>query len=335
MSLLQSDDYFNKLIDDMKSKLRVRDSAIHTLEGIPKFVFICGKQIINDTTGKIIDEDILLKDENKRYAIMNDLIEYKTPVVGFSGDRNVVLPIISELLYDPVSHALTDMLTFEGILCNLSDDIILIVESDGTKCELGAFASDPNLAKKLCIINDCNYEDKPSFIARGPIRKVNEISQKIIYVDFSSLKAFKENRALMNCLDNIKKKKVVYKSNNDEEDIDVKNLIYELMAILEVFEPLTENEIVWLYKDIKNIQRYNILNNYRKRFPNIESVLKFMERINLLKYKNGYYYFSKDYNFLCVNTLFNIKETDFKVIRDDYRELLKLKHPDRLGVIMC
>ena len=335
MSGLLDEGYFSTLIEDAKKKLRTRERKIHTLEGIPKFVFICGKQIIDEATGKPHEEEKMIEEKNRRYFLRKALSEYKRSVTGFSEDRNIVLPVLSEELYKEKSVVMTDLLTFENILCSLSDEVLLILESDGTKCELGAFASDQDLVKKLCVINNNDYEFKNSFISQGPIRKIKEISDQIIFVDYNDFDNFMANLVLQQYLKDIKEKNVVYKPNSSDEDLDVKNLIYELMAIFELFEPLTEREIVYLYKEFKGIRFYQMEKVYRSRFSTIESVLRFMEDIQLLDIKDNLYFISRKYKFLCVNTLFSFDEKSFNNLRDDFINLLKISLPDRLEVLAC
>lgn len=335
MSELFAENYFYELVLDSKKKLRKRKSVIHTLKGIPKFVFICGKQIRDENTGKIHEEERLIKEKNKRYLIKKDLIEYKVPIDGFTQDRNVVLPVLSEELYNGKSEAILDLLTFEKILCKLSDEVLLIIESDGTKCELGAFAADDDLAKKLCIINDIEYENTNSFISQGPIRKVKEITGPIIHVNYSDFDRFLSNLSIKQYLDKIKAKKVEYIPNINGNALDVKNLIYELLAIFELFEPLTESEIVYLYKEYKDIHHYSIDKDYKSKFTTIESVLRFMHEIELLDNQDDLYFLNAKYKFLCVNTLFSFDEKSFNELRDDYKNLLKLSLPNRLAVLPC
>lgn len=52
--------------------------------------------------------------------------------------------------------------------------LIIIVESVGTFCELGAFSFSKDLVDKLYIINDEQHREDKSFINRGPIRKIND-----------------------------------------------------------------------------------------------------------------------------------------------------------------
>lgn len=70
-----------------------------------------------------------------------------------------------------------DLLTLEGYLAESADAVIIIVESDGAKAELGAFAYDNQLAKITLAINDVSFQDSDSFIREGPIKKLDRVSK--------------------------------------------------------------------------------------------------------------------------------------------------------------
>lgn len=74
----------------------------------------------------------------------------------------------------------------EEQLARLADMIIIVVESPGTFAELGAFASNSELRKKLLPIVDRRYEQEESFINTGPVRWTDEESRfgPTIFADF-------------------------------------------------------------------------------------------------------------------------------------------------------
>jgi hypothetical protein len=67
-------------------------------------------------------------------------------------------------------------LEMEHIVAELSDLVIIIVESGGTIAELGAFAGNPDLRKKLLPICDIAYKNDDSFINTGPLSWVDSES---------------------------------------------------------------------------------------------------------------------------------------------------------------
>jgi hypothetical protein len=93
---------------------------------------------------------------------------------------NVVFPewLFAALLKDPNQ----DLLSLENDLATNVDVIILPLEGDGAKCELGAFASIKELIPKLIVINEAKYKRKRGFINQGPIRVIqNHNGENVIY----------------------------------------------------------------------------------------------------------------------------------------------------------
>ena len=76
------------------------------------------------------------------------------------------------------------MLTYEELLADISDAIIIFTESCGSYCELGAFADDVDrLTKKMIIVNDKKYEGAQSFLTKGPLAKAEAHGAKVAYAD--------------------------------------------------------------------------------------------------------------------------------------------------------
>ena len=62
--------------------------------------------------------------------------------------KRPIFSIVAEQLLS-VELAQNDSLTFEGLIADLSDEIVLIIESPGTICELGAFSFSNKINKKI------------------------------------------------------------------------------------------------------------------------------------------------------------------------------------------
>jgi len=80
-------------------------------------------------------------------------------------------------------------LQMEDKLGQLSDAVIILVESPGTFAELGAFSLSSELRKKLLPIINKQFESELSFINSGPIRWVNQDSsfKPALYADFREI----------------------------------------------------------------------------------------------------------------------------------------------------
>ena len=74
------------------------------------------------------------------------------------------------------SEGTMNSLDMERELAALADAVLIVVESPGTFTELGAFAMQDDLRRKLLVLMDQRYEHHASFINTGPARWVNERS---------------------------------------------------------------------------------------------------------------------------------------------------------------
>ena len=72
----------------------------------------------------------------------------------------------------------SNSLDVENEISNVADHIVIILESESSFCELGAFASSSLLRNKLIVINDSQYKKSTSFINTGPIKAIEEIKSK-------------------------------------------------------------------------------------------------------------------------------------------------------------
>lgn len=73
-------------------------------------------------------------------------------------------------------HGSQNALGMERELAALSDVVLIVVESPGTFAELGAFALQDDLRKKLLPILDVAHRDAESFVRSGPVAWVDEDS---------------------------------------------------------------------------------------------------------------------------------------------------------------
>jgi hypothetical protein len=67
-------------------------------------------------------------------------------------------------------------LEMEDQLAGLADVVMIVVESPGTYCELGAFSLSPVLRKKLLPLIDISFKGSQSFINTGPVRWIDRDS---------------------------------------------------------------------------------------------------------------------------------------------------------------
>lgn len=309
-----------ELIEELKKDIRVRGFED---TGLPRFIFICGEQIL-DASGKLISEDKLEANNNVRYFIMKNFAKY-IHKGEYGKQSRPVQSVISEYLYS--SDKEVDILTFEEVLAEISEYIIIVSESPGTFCELGAFALHDAFADKVIVINEDNPNYKKSFISLGPIKKIEKHNEKnvILYNNKSTLKSSLE---LNDMIRKIANKEVKFTPNLNAQAINLKNLIYELLNLTELFEPITPYELEVLYKEIRQFTNYTISNKDKHQICSFKRVINLMSDMKIVSCSNGYYRVNKDVT--CANTMFTMDRKKFNDFRTKYLCRVYKCEPERM-----
>lgn len=91
-------------------------------------------------------------------------------------------PTISEQVRTPEQYqdwnnfeGYSNLVDFEIDAGHLTKAIVLFTESEGAYAELGSFCTDSILSERLFVIIERQYYDAPSFIAKGPIKKIEAL----------------------------------------------------------------------------------------------------------------------------------------------------------------
>ena len=297
MNLLVEDTMIKNNTELLKKNLR--RSSFHSSK-VPIFVFVCGKQILG-CEGEMGEN--LLNETNKRGRIVEAIKEISSKRPAFS--------IVAEQLLS-VELAQNDSLTFEGLIAEVSDEIVLIVESAGTICELGAFSFSDKINKKIFVLNDLKHEEDNSFINRGPIKKLRRINpSNVNYVDFTvDWKSITVLQDYYKRITSIRRKYIVGTTENGVYHINVKYLIIELLAIIEIYQPIVDKDVNELYKFFKG--KYKIKSDIK--IKSINQVIELLCEIGILQ-RDGEVV-KKTYNsFPCASCVFALNENQINKIR--------------------
>lgn len=303
-----TDDNMQKILQELKESIREKKFSSSKF---PLFVFICGEQIL-DGNNRIMEADNLRNQKNKRQYILDVTDNIK--------NRKVVGVIAEKLIETFGEH---DSLTFEGILADISDEIIIIVESVGTFCELGAFSFSENLVNKLYVINDEEHKEDKSFINRGPIRKINSSrSGKSKYIIYDTDK-WKLDIDLINHFGKWRNKKISYMppekiiiSSKEKCVVNIKNFVYEVINIISIFQPITQKEFLIIYKFFRG--EFSIKDSQNK-IKQINTVFDMMVKLELITRHKEFYI--ANMGTCCNNYMFDltINETEkqrSKILRE-------------------
>jgi RNA-directed DNA polymerase len=147
------------IVDFVKS-VNLRDSRIIST---PNFVFLCG-----GPTSKGPGPELSARDHFYRYLRSNT-----EPLL-----KRVKL---AETINNWFDHdTFSDLLELEEYLADLSDVIVIFVESPGAISELGAFAASKVLGLKTLAVLNSMHSLERTFIADGPVRRIKNGDPNLI-----------------------------------------------------------------------------------------------------------------------------------------------------------
>ncbi len=240
----------------------------------PKFFFLCGKGF-----------DKSDKDAYKRSnrGIIHSYIQKLIP------DAKIVL---SEQLWEDGFDQNIDLLVFEEFLAEVSDVIILFVESPGAYCELGAFAyADALFSDKLIVVMDEKYRNGSSFISTGPVLKAKSDGSKVLYAPIKNgalLSSDELRSAIISLTNDLKykrspmNKRAVNKGNN----VFIRSFIAEIIELLKLVQPIQIADLIPLYKQIKGFDSFTLVNragNEFKREIKIQYIIKLLQTAEIIE----------------------------------------------------
>lgn len=242
--------YNEKTINELRNYLNTDKTRYLNM---PKFIFLCGKAYPANQ-----EEDNTNRGKTERY------LEGKIPNA---------YTVLSEKSWVDDFNSDIDLLTFEEFLAEISDFIILFVESYGSACELGAFSYDSKLfLEKLLVIIDETFENDKSFINQGPVSKLKKNGGHIAYADLNesgSLLSSQNYRDSMNLVANeINKKKSINKKRPivNEDQVYLNTFFIEFLELVRLLQPVAKSEVIYLYKKLKNFDSYTFVKTDGSKF---------------------------------------------------------------------
>jgi hypothetical protein len=130
-------------------KLAIEDARVRPFDG---FIFLCGGEV--DATSQ--------KPKSLRDAIFREAV--KDPEI----EKRLRLAEDFKEWADDGHYQ--DLLTFEEHIAELSEVIVLALESPGALAELGLFSAMDSFRSKLIVFVATSHYQQPSFIKLGPIK---------------------------------------------------------------------------------------------------------------------------------------------------------------------
>lgn len=277
---------------------KIKDEIFKPAFTFKTTVFLCGADINQkDTIRHKISQSLL-----KNSGLWFDLI--------YPED------IFDELLY---SSKTIDLLSLEGLLADSVDVIVIIPESPGSYSELGAFANDEKLRKKLICVVDKKYKKYKSFINQGPLKLVKkENNYALIYIDSEEnpLKLDKLVWAM---------KKMKKSSIKKDEKLSLLQLENFILPSIYLLEPVTKQTLISLVSSATKDEQNS--------FQTTTTALTILIKKNLVKLSNDGYKLTRlglEKFFAFKKTKTRIKRHSEKINIDNIRlEILNLKNRNK------
>jgi hypothetical protein len=161
--------------------------------------------------------------------------------MNLSSKINIILP---EWLFSSSSTAGLTILDHEHMLAKNVDYIIIVLESPGAICELGAFASSKELLGKiLVLIEDKHAYRRKSFINQGPIKSIKKENSNSIFV----YSIDSPQKAILEVY-----KKIVFAHNLTKVEKDIDNIFNFSRLIgytIGLLQPIKTNELKNVIKE--------------------------------------------------------------------------------------
>ena len=271
--------YTSTFIENLQKHL---DSKTNGYITYPKFFFLCGK-------GYDPNDSDSYNSSNR--GIIHRYIQKLYP------DMHIVL---SERLWENTFDPSIDLLTFEEFLAEISDFIILFVESAGSFCELGAFAyADSLFGDKLMIIVDKKYENDFSFINIGPVSKAKKNKSKVIYSNIEESSFLSDDsirEAINQRIKSFSPRKAVNnkrKINTNQKEVYINSFIIEILELLKIVQPISESDLWNLYKRVKRFDQFELVKRdgtpFFKKIQN-SYIVKLLKVSDIIDERNGFLY---------------------------------------------
>lgn len=145
----------------------------------------------------------------------------------------------------------SDYLTIEEELAKFSDCVLIVIESPGAHTELGAFTVKDELAEIVLAVNKEEFRGTQSFISKGPLAKIDEVSKfgPPVYADFSSITEVAPN--IEDRLSEITLSKGTSVSLSDYDSftsLSKKKRLLFILDIISIFCPIQYSEIIGVLK---------------------------------------------------------------------------------------
>jgi hypothetical protein len=291
----------------------ISNGRLYRPSKVAKFVFLCGG---NQQDGRI---------STRRSEIIK-FIEKNLPNIKV---------FIAEQVFEVIKKEgqKGNFLDIEDQISKFADEIIIVLESNGAFCELGAFSTE-KLRNKIIVINNEKYKSSPSFINLGPLEAIKEKggTKKVIHykmgdVSLSDADAigdtFSQLKEILDAIPPDKAGIVTLATCNPKEAFEkdtMKDTLRFLHDLILFSGPVTHGELTEIVIRIFGDDNYSRLTQWL-------GLLRSTNLIDVKGSKPNLYYVSKMRNPLLVYNF------DINIIISSFRILYQKYDFERLGYV--
>jgi len=190
---------------------------------------------------------------------------------------------IAEKIFDVFQgDSKTDWLSIEEELAKYSDCIIIILETESTFAELGAFMMKDSLSKIVLVVNDMKYSNSESFIKLGPLRKLetNSKFKPVVNAKYKNFgRCFSEIKNRLKTIKRENNRTIEIRNFNEFDSLSPKTKLLFLLDIISLFSPIS-------YKELINILKFLFGENHSY---DIKLILSLQRALDLIVFDSGWY----------------------------------------------
>lgn len=176
-----------------------------------------------------------------------------------------------------------NLIDFERDAVCLTRAVILFSESPGSHAELGAFCMDPILSERLFVVISEDHYNAGSFIAKGPVKKIEDIDEESICT-VKGIEPLTIQNELLQIVESLERKLGSAPKSTNFDPHRTRDQFLLIADLIELFGALTVNEIVDLCALLglnTTVHQVKILYEQLSRFNIVTAVKKNTSRYYL------------------------------------------------------
>lgn len=169
----------------------------------------------------------------------------------------------------------SNLVDFEIDAGHLTKAIVLFSESEGAYAELGSFCTDPILSERLFIVIERQHYEAPSFIANGPIKKIETLHRDHSICVLNTLDPTQIHIQFPELISALEEKLAVLPKTHGFQPNRHRDQFLLVADLIDLFGALTRQELYELTRSMEvqiDFARLDQIINQLLRFELIESV---------------------------------------------------------------